>query len=167
MTDPATQASGFLNTLGWVLILLSGIGLVLAVTQNLSVWGDVQHLRLEAAALERVRQLLVLPLVFSSLLLLAAVGLLRRWGWARWAVVAFLVVGIALQLLGLVNAFTMSAPALTAEAMAAGDVDMQRQLEAGVASLRMFTTLVAAVCIPLFGWLIYRLLDAEVRRQFG
>ncbi len=163
MAERSSSDSGFVNTLGWILVLLAAIATLLSTLQNITFWTAFTA---DADALAYYRLLAAVPLLISALTLVAAIGLLRRWNWARLTVIGLLVLAIGLQFAAVFNAFTMTVPAPPAEMAAAEAAELEEQAAAAISGVRGFTVVLALIVTPLLIWLVRRLVSVPVRRQF-
>jgi len=169
--------SQFVTVLAWIFIVLSGFTALIAVVQNIMF-----HLVFErgfgkgvppppqemgevfAFIFDHMQWVFAGFLVLSLLGLTAAIGLLRRYEWARWLFVALMGLAIAYQVLGL---------ALQSVMMPSFDMPLAHAPE-GVAAgfrtmtivIRIFSAVMALAFCGVFGWIIKRLLAADIRAEF-
>jgi hypothetical protein len=173
------RATPFINVLAWVFILLAAGGVIMGLIQNLVVhfWPPLADLVRQhqtaptGAGLFSIQRLIVgnLPaimlanLLLSALVLLAAIGLLRRRNWAR-------LLFIALMLLGIVWAAASFIMVLQADPLAAALPEVPPEYQPVMAGARTPSLLAGGIFTVLFcallGWIAWRLSAADVARQF-
>jgi len=102
-------------------------------------------------------------LLFSALLLVTSIGLLKRWNWARLVFIAFMVLSIAWSIgsIGLQMAM-MSSMQADVSAMQHAPVDF-RAFQIVVTGM---STLFALAFSVLYAWIIKRLASAPVIAEF-
>jgi hypothetical protein len=170
--------SQFVTVLAWIFIVLSGFTAFIAALQNIMF-----HVMFERGfgkgmpppphemgpafgfIFDHMQWFFAGFLIMSLVSLAASVGLLRRQEWARWLFVGLMVLAIAYQLLGLVLQSVM---------MPSFDLPLANAPE-GVATgfrtmtivIRIFSAVMALAFCGLFGWIVKRLLAADIRAEFG
>ncbi|MBO9716856.1 MAG: hypothetical protein J7507_08590 [Pseudoxanthomonas sp.] len=170
--------STFVTVLAWIFIVMSGMGTLVSILQNVMI-----HLMLRDAALDQALQaapenvpavLVFLAgharLVFVGFFLVtlftlaSSIGLLRRYNWARWCFIGVMGLGIAWQLAGLAIQSSLLATVRGQFAQAAqmGGPDMG----AMVAVIAVVGAIFAAGMIVLHAWLILRLVSPRVAAEF-
>jgi len=169
--------SQFVTVLAWIFIVLSGFTALIAVLQNIMFhlvfergFGEcVPPPPSEMGAVftfifDHMQWVFAGFLILSLVSLTASIGLLRRQEWARWLFVALMGVAIAYQLLGLVLQSVM---------MPSFDIPLAKAPEgvaAGVRTMtiviRIFSAVMALAFCGVFGWIIKRLLAADIRAEF-
>jgi hypothetical protein len=171
MTHPNGQArsTSFVTVLAWILISFTGLGAAGTLLQTVAVniMLSLPDMRPQAAASDGAGSFLALRILPAALFLFlgftfaCAVAFLKRRDWARriWVVlfalgIAFHAVALALFLLG---AFFHSAPS------SESDERFLQMLKLIVIPMALGALGISA----LFGWLIKRLLSADVRREFA
>ncbi len=173
------RATPFINVLAWVFILLSAGGVVMGLVQNLIVhfWPPLADLVRQqqtaptGAGLFSVQQLIVgnLPaimlanLLISGLILVAAIGLLRRHNWAR-------LLFIGLMLLGIIWAAVSYILVIQADPLTAALEEVPREYQPAMAGARTPSLLAGGLFTLLFctllGWIAWRLSASDVAHQF-
>ncbi|WP_426662208.1 hypothetical protein [Rhodanobacter aciditrophus] len=181
MSAPPPLRSTFVTVLAWVFIGLSGFATAIAVLQNLMLqW-------LFLPAMQQAQQQAPLPpglpapmqwtfghfawffrafLLVSALTLVAAVGLLRRHGWARRLLVGLLGFAIVYQLLGLAWQWWFMGSMQGFMQASGAPADMTATMHGFIRALQVFGTLMALGLCVLFGWILRRLCSPRVRDEF-
>ncbi len=162
------ERSTFVTVLAWVLIVLSGFGSLMTLLQNVVLFFVFPFAEMSATAIEADEPLwarfiylwFVLALLVCATTLVGSIGLLQRKSWGRRLVVTILGLGVVWCLVAApLGHFMMQMPADF------GEVDP------GLRRMQTVTTVFSAVfgllLAGLFGWLVKRLLSAEVRAEFG
>lgn len=167
--------SAFVTTVAWIAIALAGFGTIISLLQNILFAlvlrpDDEPMLQAMAAQLgptalfifSHFRLLAALSLVFSALLFVAAVGLLKRRNWARLLFIALLTAGSAwaLAIPFLQGTMALSPPADTPD-------EFSHFFNAFVFAIRVFSALVSVGMCLFFIWLITRLGSAPIRAEFA
>jgi hypothetical protein len=173
------QRSTFVTVLAWIFIVLSGFGTVIAILQNIMVFtvfrGPEISQAMQAPAppgmpsaaafmTSHVYLFFLAFLLASAFTLASAIGLLKRWNWARLCFVGMMVLGILWNLGGLALQFSMfsSMQHQFSGANMHGGPDMQPFLIA----IAVVSVLFAVVFSVLFGWITKRLLSPAVAAEF-
>jgi hypothetical protein len=169
--------SSFVTVVAWIFIVLSGFATMIAIAQNILIQTMLsgpefnqalasakQSPEAPAAAhfmLANARWFFVLFLVVSVAMLVAAIGLLKRWNWARLMFIGLMALAVLWQLGGLVGVglFMSSMPALP-------EADAQDQFQAMFIGIMIFTVVIALVFAVLFGWIVKRLVAPAVVAEF-
>lgn len=182
MTDaPASPSkSHFVSILAWVFIVLSAGATAVSVLQNLMLYLLFPRAEIKAALSTGV-QVQNMPwtarvmmshfeifvgafLVISVLMLITAIGLLRRWNWARRIFILFMALGIVWNLAGILLQYwwfsDMPVP------LDAGH-QFSGAMQAMMLAMRVFTAIVAVVMSGVMGWVIWRLTRPGVAAEFG
>jgi uncharacterized membrane protein YozB (DUF420 family) len=176
MTDATTssRAATFVTGLGWVLIVLTGFGLITSVMQNVMFSFVLPSVEEQVPVTEQMphgfliafRVLVAFMLCVSAFLVFAAWSFLKRRNWARktfvvvfalgavWSAFVFLAVGLGF---GVFDVFR--------EPPSATGVPPSVQAAFRVMAI-MFGTLAAGIG-ALFVWLIKRLRSSDVRAEFA
>ncbi|MCA9657379.1 MAG: hypothetical protein KC486_03475 [Myxococcales bacterium] len=161
LTTSAPQRSTFVTVVAWIFIVFSGMATLISALQNLLLQGgalargDGPGFGPDAS----VTLIFAAFFVGSAVTLAASIGLLRRRAWARPLFIAMLVLFIVAQLGGLALQYATLA---AFEDVAAPD-DFTRM----VAMIQVFSLIFAVALCGGFVWIIRRLLDPEVRAEFG
>lgn len=173
-TEPAQQ-SAFVTIVAWVFIVLSGFGTFIAVMQNITVHfllpmdamrdalqqsGD-QAALLTRFASEHLQLYVSLLLLLTLLVLVAAIGLLRRKNWARISFMALMIVAIAWNLGSLaLQQFMLR------DAAVQGTADLTRQTQGMTDVFNVFSIILAVALSIAFGWIAWRLSRPAIRAEF-
>lgn len=173
------RATPFINVLAWVFILLAAGGVVMGLVQNLIIhfWPPLADLVRQhqtaptGAGVFSVQRLFVgnLPAIMfvnvlvSGVLLVAAVGLLRRLNWAR-------LLFIGLMLMGIVWAAGSFILVIQTDPLSAALQDVPPEYQPAMAGARTPSLLAGGLFTLLFcallGWIAWRLSARDVARQF-
>jgi hypothetical protein len=170
--------STFVTVLAWIFIVMSGMGTLVSLLQNVMI-----HLVLRDAALDQALQaapenvpaamvflagharLIFFGFLLGTLFTLASsIGLLRRCNWARWCFIGVMGLGIAWQLAGL--AIQSSMFATMREQFALGAQMGGPDLGAMIAVIAVIGAIFATGMIVLHAWLILRLVSPRVAAEF-
>jgi hypothetical protein len=173
----AVARSTFVTVIAWIFIVLGGFSTVISILQNVMLTtmmppgGPVAGTRgsenvppFALFMMENFRLVFAGFMVVSILTLASAVGLLRRWNWARWVFIGLMALGIAWQLGGTIMMFSMVSsfgPPAAAPAEFRAQHEMMTRVMVG------FTLFMALGFAVLFGWIIKRLMAVEIRREFA
>ena len=174
--------STFITVLAWTFIVLSGFATLIAGLQNIAifhllsfdqfrlVFGDAktshQIPALVQFLLAHVRWIFASVLVFSSVTLVSAIGLLHRKDWARVVFVGLMGCGIAWNVAVVVLQYPLLSslmPRVPEDAPA----EFQSHFEWMRSVMMASSTIVAIAFTTLFGWIIRRLLSSTIRREFA
>lgn len=176
-TEPAVS-SGFVTAVAWIFIVLSGFGVVIALGQLLALlfwpplvevldhYRDTAVAQGEAAAmsalvLDNLAWMMLSNLFVSMIVLIAAIGLLKRFNWAR----LLFVVMLGLIILWAAGSVFMLWQAAPFDAAAIAPAYQPALRTPGTGSLLFGTVFTLLVCL-LIGWVIKRLCSARVRAEF-
>jgi hypothetical protein len=178
------ERSDFVTLLAWVFIGLSGLATLMATFEYMMVnfvmsMGQMQDAMNDAKArgdfppgaefmLDHVRQLMAAFFLLSLVTLVASVGLLKRWNWARLLFICLMALGIAWNLAGLFLQRLMMSTVLSSMPMMQPNMpsDFRAQLESMMTGMQVMGAIFALGFSVLFGWIIKRLMSAEIRREF-
>ena len=175
---PAPARSSFVTVVAIIFIVLAGGSTLMAIAQNLMVNFLFPHEAFGAGAAEmpagmpaimvfvvaHMRLLFLAVLLQSATTLVAAIGLLKRWNWARLLFIAMLLLGIAWQGLGvLLQHLMMQAMSAQLPPLEGGAPDVAAMLLA----MRGITLAFALLLSGLFGWIAYRLVQPQVVAEFS
>lgn len=175
----AQHRSTFVTVLAWVFIVLSGFSTLISILQNILLF--TVFLSPEASQALQAPPPPDLPpvmafmtahlyvffiafLLVSTFTFASAIGLLRRWNWARLCFVGIMVLGVLWNIGGLALQFSMFSSMqreFSATAMHGG-ADMQPFF----ISIVVFNVLFAVGFSVLFGWIAKRLLSPAVAAEF-
>ncbi len=173
------RPTAFINVLAWVFILLAAGGVVMGVIQNVIIhfWpplADVVDQYQQTAPttagvfgvqmlMGNLQWIMALNLLISIVVLIAAVGLLKRMNWARIAFIAFMLLGIVWAIASfilLVQADPIATASLEAPA------EYQPALQGARAPSLLVGGLFTLLLSALLGWIASRLRSPEVAEQF-
>jgi hypothetical protein len=176
--DDTAPRSNFVTVLAWIFIVLSGFCTVMAILQNVMVAlvfnrPEVQQSMQASQAhgappfaqfmFGHMQWFFLGFLLFSALLLVTSIGLLKRWNWARLVFIAFMVLSIAWSIgsIGL-QMMMMSSMQADVSAMPQAPVDF-RAFQIVVTGMSALFALAFSV---LYAWIIKRLASAPVIAEF-
>ena len=178
MTDTSSGSprSTFVTAVAWVFVVLAGFATVIAILQNIMITVMFPKEAMTEAANVKdapafARFMFAYPQVFfgvflaaSAIALVSAIGLLKRKNWARLIFIAILVLGIVWNVGGLVVMFFAfsSMPPMPDQA----PPDFRDGFDTMWKVMIGFSVVIALVFAGLFGWIIKRLISAEVKREF-
>lgn len=173
--------SGFVTTLAWISIVLSGFSTFMAVLQGVMFLvvfpsGEMRSMIYDLEAypgfppviefvLANAGIFFGLSLVFSCLTLVSSVGLLNRRNWARLTFIWILVLGVVGSIGGLFLQFHMfaSIPAITQ----AAPEGLGDQIVLMVQVMKAAVVVFVVVSGAMSAWIITRLSSREVKAEFG
>jgi len=176
--DDSAPRSNFVTVLAWIFIVLSAFCTVMAILQNVMV--ALVFNRSEVRQAMQVSQAHGAPpfaefmfghmqwfflgfLLFSALLLVTSIGLLKRWNWARLVFIAFMVLSIVWSIGGIgLQAVMLSSMQDDVSAMPQAPVDF-RVFQIVTVSMSALFALAFSV---LYAWIIRRLASAPVIAEF-
>ena len=171
--------SNFVTVLAWIFIAFAGFATFIALLQNVMIAFvfplDDIHARasMDAAkmpaffafAIDHIRWFFLTFLLVSATTFVAAIGLLRRWNWARLLFIAILglgviwnIGGIALQHL-MMSSMPMPMPPNAPKDFADG-FDVMRKI------IVVFSAFMGIGFAVLYGWLIRKLFSPAIRAEF-
>lgn len=179
-TPGVAQKSTFVSILAWVFIVLSAGATAVSVLQNLMLYllfpreeikaalasgAQVQHIPWTARVMMGHFEVFVGAfLVVSILMLITAIGLLRRWNWARRIFILFMVMGIVWNMVGiLLQYWWFSDMPMPMDA----DGRFTGAMQAMMLAMRVFTAIIAVVMSGVMGWVIWRLTRPAIAVEFG
>lgn len=183
-STPATR-SDFVTVLAWIFIGLGGLSTLMAVAQYIVVnfmmsIGQMQDAMNAETARGDVpaaaqfmaghfRQLIGAFFLLSLITLVAAVGLLRRWNWARLLFIGLMALGIVWNLASLALQRVMMSSMLSTMPMLPPNTppDFRAQFETMMTGMQIVGAIFALGFSVLFGWIIMRLMSAAIRREFA
>jgi hypothetical protein len=171
--------SNFVTVLAWIFIAFAGFATFIALLQNVMInlmlpLDDI-HMRasMDAAkmpaffafAIDHLRWFFLIFLLVSATTLVAAIGLLRRWNWARLVFVAILGLGIVWNIGGIalqqVMMSSMPMPPPNAPKDIAHGFDVMAKI------IVIFSALMGIGFSVLYGWLIQKLFSPAIRSEFS
>jgi len=167
-----TTRSNFVSVLAWMSIIGSGLTTVVALLQNVMLYlmfsGEPfaeipADMPASAAFVFRNLHAVVLGfLLFSIAMLVVSIGLLKRKNWARWV---FIVV-LAVMLLWGLGSLVLPSMMIPTLPPVPGDSEL-RNMETMFSVMHGVVIVLGLGQAVLCGWLIKRLLSADVRQEFG
>lgn len=183
MTDvpaAAPQKSTFVSILAWVFIVLSAGATAVSVLQSLMLYLLFPRAELKAA-LAAGLETQPLPwaarvmvnhfelfiwgfLAVSVVMLVTAIGLLRRWNWARRLFILLMALGIVWNLVGVLLQYWMFYDVPMPADMQA---EFSAAMQAMMLAMRVFTVLVAVVMSAVMGWVMWKLTRPAIAAEFG
>lgn len=175
----AQHRSTFVTVVAWIFIVLSGFSTLISILQNIMLFTvfldpDVSQAMQAppppdmppamAFMTAHFYVFFVAFLIISVLTLASAIGLLKRWNWARLCFVGIMILGILWNLGGLALQFSMYSTMHREFSSAAthGGPDMQPFF----ISIVVLSVLFAVGFSVLFGWIAKRLLSSAVAAEF-
>lgn len=166
--------STFVTVVGWVFIAFAGFATTITVLQNVMLFmlfpldelrrnppDDAAFTDLPAWSrflMTHMELWFLFCFAVSAITLIAAIGLVRRWNWARLLFVGVLLFGVVWNL---VTPFLIPAM-MPAEELARVDNDFRNMFLA----MQVMTGLMAVGMAVLFGWIAWRLCSPTVRAEF-
>jgi hypothetical protein len=153
---PGPNAAGFVTVVGWVCVVLGILGTFVAAVQNLMFQVDLPITPPDGWIGWVFRGVFLLFLAVNLALLVSAIGVVRRRGWARWTLMTTLCVIGLWTLLGGVGSGVAAVVAEPAE-------QFERFARALQVAMAGFGLAVGVVC----AWLVRRLGSADVREVFA
>ena len=177
--------SSFVTVVAWIFMVLSGFATFVGALQNLMIrsmpFDQFNTILQDSTAASQIPgparfmfshfQLFVLvTFIFSLLMFVSSLGLLRRRNWARLVFMGLLVLGIVYMLAGLfvqqsfMSSFNTSFGAATQQdSVFRATTDQFRSM---LTAMRVFMIVFSLGIAGLFGWIVARLSSAKVRAEF-
>ncbi|ODS64371.1 MAG: hypothetical protein ABS41_02755 [Arenimonas sp. SCN 70-307] len=182
MNTIAAPRSTFVNVVGWVFLVFSGLGVLVGLLQNLMIHTIFPADIFEQIATQQpepgmppyvqwifghIKLFFALGLLLSLAHFIAALGLLRRWGWARWLFIGLMAFGIVSSLGGLVlQASMMSGMYEQFSVLHDGGRGQMPDMRAFFIGIGVFSALMSLAFCVLYGWIIKLLLEPAVAAEF-
>lgn len=176
----APTRSPFVSILAWVFIVLSAGATAVSVLQNLMLYllfpraefraalaagAHAQQIPWTARVMMNHFEIFVGAfLVISILMLVVAIGLLRRWNWARRLFILFMVMGIVWNLAGILLQYWWFSD-LPLPPDEGGQ--FSGAMQAMILAMRIFTAFMAVVMGGVMGWVVWKLTRPHVAAEFG
>lgn len=178
---PAPRST-FVTVVAVVFLVFSGLGVLVGLLQNLMV-----HTIFPADVFEQIaaqppepgmpafmpwifgnlKLFFALALLMSATHFVAALGLLKRWDWARWLFIGLMVFGIVSSLGGLVlQAWMMNGMHEQFSTLHASHPEQMPDLGFIFIAIGVFSALISLAFAALYGWIIKRLLSPAVAAEF-
>lgn len=104
--------------------------------------------------------------VVSVVTLIASVGLLRRWNWARLTFIGLMVLGIFWNIGSLLVQQLMFQSISFPSPRTDAPHEFSRNFEAMATVLQVFSVVMAVALSALFGWIIWRLASKPIAAEF-
>ena len=184
MADPAYSTTGpaapsrFVTGVAWIFIVISGFSVAIALGQALALlfWPPLvdvidqyqataaqqgEAATLAAFVLDNLAWMTLSNLFVSMLVLIAAIGLLKRFNWAR---LMFIVI-LGLMILWAIGSIFMLWQTAPFDAPAAAAAYQPVFRGPSMSSLLFGTVFALLICL-LIGWVIRRLCSAPIRAEF-
>lgn len=178
----APRRSTFVNVVGWIFLVFSAFGFLIGVLQNImlhtifprdaftQIASHPQHPELPAFSMWMIQNM---PLMFALVLvmalvhLVASIGLLRRWNWARLLFIGLMAFGIVSNLGGLVfQGLMMAQMHEQFAAIQAARPDHMPDLGWFMVAIGVFSLVMALAFATLYAWIIKRLMSPAVVAEF-
>jgi hypothetical protein len=168
--------STFVTVVAWIFIVLGGFATLIAILQNIMIAVMFPQEAMSEVANAKDTPvfagfLMAHPQVFfgaflvaSAITFISAVGLLKRQNWARLIFVAILALGIVWNLGGLALMFLAFSPMPAVPQHA--PADFQHGFDTMWNVMMGLSVVIALTFAGLFGWIIKRLMSAEIKREF-
>lgn len=183
MTDSPSatpQKSTFVSILAWVFIVLSAGATAVSVLQSLMLYLLFPRAEMKAALASGL-QAQSIPwgarvmvshfevfiwgfLVVSVVMLVTAIGLLRRWNWARRIFILLMALGIVWNFVGLFLQYWLFADV---PVPMDNPGEFSSAMQAMMLAMRIFTALVAVVMSGVMGWVMWKLTRPAIATEFG
>jgi hypothetical protein len=174
------ERSEFVTVLAWIFIGLSGFMTLTSVFQYFAFgmmmsFGPMQEgmnemlARMPAAAFvfRHFRLLIGTVVLLSLITLVASIGLLKRWNWARQVFIGLMAVGIIWNIAGTIVQFMILRAMPMLPLPPDAPAEFRDLFEAMMSSMRIFSVIFALGFCLLYGWIIVRLMSAKVRSEFA
>jgi hypothetical protein len=178
MHEPSVLRSQFVTAVAWVFIVLSGLGVLIALAQNAMMLvmfntpemetamahahSDPSAPPFSGALLGGMRYVFVFVLLLAGGMLAASIGLLRRNNTARVAFITLLVLGIAWNVFGLVVQGLFVSHLPIQDLSSEGGPDMRTMFKVMFGFGVVFVLVISGV----FAWIIKRLTSPAIRAEF-
>jgi hypothetical protein len=174
------ERSTFVTVLAWIFIVLSGFSTIMSIFQYVIMSFVFPFARMQASVdaararggippgaefmIGNMRLLIGSFVLLSAIMLVASIGLLKRRNWARRAFIALMALGILWNIGGLFLQRLM----FSSMPMGPGNAppEFRAQFESMMTAMQIASAIFAIAFCVLFGWIIWRLMSADVRREF-
>jgi hypothetical protein len=175
------ERSTFVTVLAWIFIALSGFSTVISILQNILISYVMPMAQMQSAVDEaeargpfppgaafmigHMRLLFGAFLVLSAITLMVSIGLLKRWNWARLVFICLMVLGIVWNIAGvfLQRLMFSAMPPMPDDA----PPEARAMFETMMPMMQVVSAIFALAFCALFGWIIWRLMSADIRREFA
>jgi len=177
-SSPPVVKSTFVTAVAWVFIALAGFATLISALQNIMIYiffpveqmhGAMAQAREQQQMpayywfiFEHVREIFAGFLLLTSLVLVASIGLLRRYNWARILFVWLLALGVIWNVAGIawpwIFFHTMPQPPQTAP--------IHAQFQALATGIGIFSAIISLGTAVLFVWIVKRLMSSAIKTEF-
>lgn len=172
-----SNRSSFVTVVAWIFIVLSGLGTLVSIMQNIMIQVMFNATEMEKAMhaapppgvppfaafmTSHFQLLFVAFLIISVSMLASSIGLLKRKNWARLIFICLMGLGILWNLGGLVLQLTMYSSMQSSFANVPDAADMKSFMIA----MAVFSVIFALGFSVLFGWIAKRLLSPSIVTEF-
>jgi hypothetical protein len=175
---PAPPQSSFVTVLAWIFIALSGMGVLIAIIENIMVPVMFPPMPPNTNGLPpfasfittNLKLLLIVALVMAVATLIVSIGLLRRRNWARILFIVALALGIVWSVLGIAfQAVKLGSfdPMLAELPTQPGVPAFRHGFRTMIIAMQIFGSLISIGFIVLYGWLIKRLVSPAIVVEFA
>ena len=179
--DSGMTRSSFVTVIAWIFIVIAGFMTFISLLQNILIntlfpFDKLQSAKASAPpmppifdfAFDHFRFFFLVFFLFSAAKLVSAIGLLRRWNWARLMFVGILGLGVAWIFGGLVlQQFMMdSMMNFPIDAAQSAPPDFEAQMKGMMIAMRVFSAVFGLGFAVLYAWIIKRLLSPDVAAEF-
>ncbi len=175
------ERSTFVTVLAWIFIVLSGFSTLMSIIQNIVMSIVFPFARMQASIeaakargdippgaefmMGHIRMLFGAFLLLSAITLVASIGLLKRWNWARLVFIALMALGILWNIGSLfLQRLMLSGMPMMPENAAP---EFRAPFEPMMLAMQIVSAIFALAFCVLFAWIIKRLMSAAVRREFA
>ena len=182
MNAAATPRSTFVNVVAWVFLAFSGMGVLVGLLQNLmlhtvfppDIFDQFARMQPEPGMpafmpwiFGHFKLFFALGLLLSLVHFVGALGLLRRWGWARWLFIGLMAFGIVSSLGGIVlQASMMSGMYEQFSVLRDSGRGQMPDMGPFFIGIGVFSALMSLAFCALYGWIIKRLMSPAVAAEF-
>jgi hypothetical protein len=176
----ATRSS-FVTVIAWIFIVISGFMTFISLLQNILIntvfpFDKIQIARASAPPMPPIfdfmfdyfRIFFLAFLLVSAVKLVSAIGLLRRWNWARLVFVGILALGVVSSIGGLLLQQVMfdSMMKFPTDAGRPMPPDFEANMRGMMIAMRAFSAVFILGFAVLYAWIIKRLLSPSVAAEF-
>lgn len=172
--------STFVTVLAWIFIVLAGMSTLVSIAQNVmlqTMFSDPQFNKAMEASnqpqnvpvvarfmFNNFRLIFAAFFVLSATTFVSAIGLLKRWNWARLTFIGIMAFGILWNVFGIV--MQISVFSSSSDFSVKIPPDQLSQFKTMMTVTIVIGGLMALVFSVLFGWIIKRLVSQPIRREF-
>lgn len=175
---PAPPKSTFVTVLAWIFIVLGGFSTFVTLLQNIMIRTLMKQVPFDKLRhnMEQTEQVPAMArwffshfdlfflcvFIVSLILLVSAIGLLKRWNWARWLFILMMLSGICWNLFGLL----MQLDLLAAMPEFTGGQPLPAEFATMMGVMKVATFGMTFAFSGLFVFIIYKLSTKKIRREF-